>query len=72
MVAVAFTCTCMPARALRALYADAGEGYAVNVPLKDGIDDVTYRELFRPIISKIMEVYQPEAVVFQCGAPYTL
>ena len=44
-----------------------GEGYSVNVPLKDGIDDTTYRELFRPIISKIMEVYQPEAVVFQCG-----
>ena len=52
-----------------ALYcADAGEGYAVNVPLKDGIDDTTYRELFRPVITKIMEVYQPEAVVFQCGA----
>ena len=48
--------------------AEAGEGYAVNVPLKDGIDDTTYRELFRPIIQRIMEVYQPDAVVFQCGA----
>ena len=48
--------------------AEAGEGYAVNVPLKDGIDDTTYRELFRPIITRIMEVYQPDAVVFQCGA----
>ena len=56
-LAQANTCSC----------ADVGEGYAVNVPLKDGIDDTTYRELFRPIISKIMEVYQPEAVVFQCG-----
>jgi len=47
---------------------EAGEGYAVNVPLKDGIDDTTYRELFRPIITRIMDVYQPDAVVFQCGA----
>ena len=49
--------------------ADAGEGYAINVPLKDGIDDTSYRDLFQPIISKVMQVYQPDAVVFQCGKP---
>ena len=43
----------------------------MNVPLKDGIDDTTYRELFRPIITRIMDVYQPDAVVFQCGASTT-
>ncbi len=47
--------------------AGAGEYYAVNVPLRDGIDDATYEGLFRPVIDKIMAVYQPEAVVFQCG-----
>eukprot|EP00252_Welwitschia_mirabilis_P001265 TRINITY_DN1115_c0_g2_i1.p1 TRINITY_DN1115_c0_g2~~TRINITY_DN1115_c0_g2_i1.p1 ORF type:complete len:485 (-),score=107.55 TRINITY_DN1115_c0_g2_i1:389-1843(-) len=45
-----------------------GKYYALNVPLNDGIDDESYRNLFRPIIQKVMEVYQPEAVVLQCGA----
>ncbi len=26
-----------------------GKGYAVNVPLRDGIDDTTYRSVFRPV-----------------------
>lgn len=47
--------------------AGAGEYYAVNVPLRDGIDDATYEGLFKPVINRIMEAYQPEAVVFQCG-----
>jgi len=48
----------------------AGEGkhYAVNVPLSDGIDDATFRDLFQCIIKRVMEVYQPEVVVLQCGA----
>uniref|UniRef100_A0A453NR69 Histone deacetylase n=1 Tax=Aegilops tauschii subsp. strangulata TaxID=200361 RepID=A0A453NR69_AEGTS len=48
----------------------AGEGkhYAVNVPLSDGIDDDTFRDLFQCIIKRVMEVYQPEVVVLQCGA----
>ncbi len=46
----------------------AGEYYAVNVPLRDGIDDTTYEGLFKPVINRIMEAYQPAAVVFQCGA----
>jgi len=45
-----------------------GENYTVNVPLHDGMDDPSFLALFRPIISKIMEVYQPGAVVLQCGA----
>ena len=39
----------------------------MNVPLKDGIDDATYEGLFRPIVDRIMETFQPEVVVFQCG-----
>jgi histone deacetylase 1/2 len=44
-----------------------GKNYAVNVPLRDGIDDGTYRSIFEPLISKIMEWYQPSAIVLQCG-----
>ncbi|XP_074267223.1 histone deacetylase 6-like [Silene latifolia] len=32
------------------------------------MDDVSYRELFRPIIRKVMEDYQSNSVVLQCGA----
>ncbi|KAG0492136.1 hypothetical protein HPP92_005248 [Vanilla planifolia] len=45
-----------------------GKYYAVNVPLDDGIDDESYQSLFKPIIAKVMEVFQPGAVVLQCGA----
>eukprot|EP00887_Chlorella_sp_A99_P004904 scaffold4.g4904.t1 len=44
-----------------------GKYYAVNVPLRDGITDETYATVFKPIIAKIMEVYQPEAILLQCG-----
>ncbi|XP_008810081.3 histone deacetylase 1-like [Phoenix dactylifera] len=45
-----------------------GKHYAVNVPLDDGIDDDSYQSLFKPIISKVMEVFRPGAVVLQGGA----
>ncbi|KAM3751779.1 hypothetical protein ACB098_04G136200 [Castanea mollissima] len=45
-----------------------GKNYALNVPLNDGMDDESFRGLFRPLIQKVMEVYQPDAVVLQCGA----
>ena len=44
-----------------------GRNYAVNVPLRDGVTDETYHELFRPIMQRIMSQYQPGAVVLQCG-----
>uniref|UniRef100_A0A6P7G3M8 Histone deacetylase n=1 Tax=Diabrotica virgifera virgifera TaxID=50390 RepID=A0A6P7G3M8_DIAVI len=51
---------------------DIGEGkgkyYAVNIPLGDGMDDEAYESIFVPIISKVMETFQPSAVVLQCGA----
>lgn len=45
-----------------------GKYYSLNVPLSDGIDDESYQSLFKPIMSKVMEVFQPGAVVLQCGA----
>jgi len=47
---------------------ETGKNYAVNFPLRDGIDDDSFRSIFRPVITKIMERFQPGAVVLQCGA----
>lgn len=84
--------------------AGKGKYYAVNYPLRDGIDDESYEAIFKPvsitlschftlwyqycfqqcsrpksiicnwvwlcvqIMAKVMEMYQPSAVVLQCGA----
>ena len=48
--------------------AERGKYYSVNVPLQDGIDDRSYVALFKAVISKVMEVYRPTAIVLQCGA----
>lgn len=45
-----------------------GKHYSANFPLRDGIDDESYREIFVPVMSRIMEWFQPGAVVLQCGA----
>ncbi|KAF5205100.1 Histone deacetylase [Thalictrum thalictroides] len=45
-----------------------GKYYAVNVPLKDGIDDSSFTRLFKTIIAKVVETYLPGAIVLQCGA----
>ena len=47
---------------------DVGENYAINVPLHDGMDDASFKAMFQPVIGKIMEKFQPGAVVLQCGA----
>lgn len=45
-----------------------GKKYAVNFPLKDGIDDESYQSIFKPVMGRIMEWYRPGAVVLQCGS----
>ncbi|AFM98024.1 histone deacetylase domain-containing protein [Encephalitozoon hellem] len=45
-----------------------GKGYSVNVPLKDGIDDESYFSIFKPVVSRVIEVYRPDAIVLQSGA----
>ncbi len=45
-----------------------GEGYSVNGPLRDGMDDESYRYVFRPVLDRIMTRFQPTAVLLQCGA----
>ena len=54
--------------ALQDVGAEKGKYYAVNFPLRDGIDDEAYEMIFKPVMSKVMEVYRPSAVVLQCGA----
>lgn len=44
-----------------------GKNYAVNFPLRDGIDDTTYKSIFEPVIQSVMDYYKPEAIVLQCG-----
>jgi histone deacetylase 1/2 len=53
---------------LRDIGAGKGKYYAVNFPLRDGIDDDSFESIFAPILSKVMETYQPSAIVLQCGA----
>ncbi|XP_063968567.1 histone deacetylase 1 [Lytechinus pictus] len=53
---------------LRDIGAGKGKYYAVNFPLRDGIDDESYDKIFKPIMSKVMEMYQPSAICLQCGA----
>ena len=42
--------------------------FAVNVPLKEGMDDMSYETVFKPVIRYVMDYYRPSAVVLQCGA----
>jgi len=44
-----------------------GKNYSVNFPLRDGIDDKSYKGIFEPVIKSVMEYYRPEAIVLQCG-----
>ena len=46
----------------------AGKYYSVNCPLREGMNDKAYRQIFQPVLQKVMEIYQPGAVVLQCGA----
>ncbi|WVQ76912.1 hypothetical protein IAR50_006590 [Cryptococcus sp. DSM 104548] len=45
-----------------------GKGYAVNVPLRDGITDTSFQSIFKPVIERIMDHFRPSAVVLQMGA----
>jgi histone deacetylase 1/2 len=38
------------------------------VPLKRGMDDISYIELFKNVMNVVMGSYRPDVVVIQCGA----
>lgn len=48
--------------------AKEGTGFSVNAPLTSGMTDDAYEKIFKPVMSKIMEVFKPGAIVLQCGA----
>ncbi|KAJ3884478.1 histone deacetylase [Lentinula edodes] len=45
-----------------------GRGYALNVPLKDGMSDETFKSVFDPVLERILAVFRPSAIILQCGA----
>ncbi|KAF9113250.1 histone deacetylase [Mortierella sp. AM989] len=53
---------------VRDVGAGPGKYYAVNFPLRDGIDDTTYKNIFEPVIQHVVDWYKPGAIVLQCGA----
>lgn len=45
-----------------------GKNYAVNVPLKDGIDDELYVHLYKLVMEPLITKFQPTCIVQQNGA----
>ncbi|QRV86191.1 histone deacetylase family protein [Ceratobasidium sp. AG-Ba] len=52
---------------LRDLGIGKGKYYSCNFPLRDGITDESYKSVFEPVITQVMQSYDPSAVVLQCG-----
>jgi len=48
--------------------AKSGKNYSLNFPLLAGMDDASYESIFKPVVQKVMEHFQPGAVVLCCGA----
>ncbi|KAJ2808024.1 Histone deacetylase rpd3 [Coemansia guatemalensis] len=46
---------------------ERGKHYAVNAPLREGIDDDAYHFVFRRVMRDVMETFRPGAVLMQCG-----
>lgn len=45
-----------------------GKYFSINVPLKKGIDDSTYTELFKLVLRRAVDSFGPSVIVIQCGA----
>ena len=46
---------------------EAGKYHSVNFPLSEGIGDDVYRSIYVPVMDSIIDSFQPEAIVLQCG-----
>lgn len=44
-----------------------GAKHTLNLPLKDGIEDDQYKWLFDSCVKEAVKVFQPTAIVLQCG-----
>ncbi|XP_076273365.1 histone deacetylase 8-like isoform X2 [Rhynchophorus ferrugineus] len=45
-----------------------GKFYSINVPLKDGVCDKTYVNIFKELFPIIVQNFKPDVFVVQCGA----
>lgn len=45
-----------------------GRNHAVNFPLYEGMDDISYEYIFKKVIDSINDKFRPEAIVMQCGS----
>ncbi|XP_072178285.1 histone deacetylase 8-like [Diadema setosum] len=45
-----------------------GKFYTISVPLKDGIKDDQYTDIFTRVMEQVRSKFQPSVVVVQCGA----
>ncbi len=43
---------------LKDIGVDKGRDYSVNVPLRDGINDLSYKTIFEPVMNHILEWYR--------------
>ena len=53
---------------LRDIGLGKGRKYSLNVPLRDGITDASYKSIYEPVIQHVMDWYKPSAIVLQCGS----
>ena len=53
---------------LKDIGAQSGKYYSLNFPLRDGMDDAGFEQIFQPILGEVMKMYDPSAIVLQCGA----
>ena len=42
-----------------------GKHYSVNVPLLNGLTDASFMAIFKPVMTSVMEFYQPSCIVLQ-------
>ena len=45
-----------------------GKDAIVNLPMRDGLTDATFLELFRDVSAQVLKTFKPEVVVLQMGA----
>ncbi|XP_054169246.1 histone deacetylase 8-like [Oppia nitens] len=49
-------------------FGSKGKYYSINVPLKDGITDECYVNIFKKVLNKIQTAYKSQVIVCQMGA----
>lgn len=49
-------------------FGSKGKYHSVNIPLKDGITDECYVDIFKKVLDKIKCCYRSQVIICQCGA----